>query len=102
MSQAEKATVKDGGFSGDSLPDLSRCWLRRDCLIVGLKKGDMNQDGNRASAKFIQELEVHIDKWERHLIAGGYAPRTVSTRTERGPRLLVRYLRGENFVKGEK
>ncbi len=63
----------------------------------------MTQDSEpRASAAFIQELERHIDNWEQHLIEGGYAARTVHTRTERGPRLLVRFLRGEIFVKGEK
>ena len=53
---------------------------------------------SRASAAFIQELERHIDEWEQHLIDGRFARRTVHTRVDRGPRLLVRFLRGEDFV----
>lgn len=54
----------------------------------------------RATAEFIQELERHIDDWEEHLVDGGYAHRTIHTRVERGPRLLVRFLRGEDFING--
>ncbi len=55
----------------------------------------------RATAAFIQELERHIDDWEEHLIEGGYARRTIHTRVERGPKLLVRFLRGEVFINGQ-
>lgn len=57
-----------------------------------------SRNAPRATAAFIQELERHINEWEEHLIRGNFAPRTVHTRVDRGPRLLVRYLRGENFM----